>query len=67
MLADTKICGKPATGFLSSAGILALPIVGTLQLKKDDYIEIWAERYDGTRGMSTVSKPKRQISAILYK
>lgn len=55
VLTDTKVYGKPSTGFLASAGILALPIVGTIQLKKDDYIEIFAERYDGTGNMSTVS------------
>ncbi|EJG02618.1 hypothetical protein [Flavobacterium sp. F52] len=55
VLTDTKVYGRPSTGFLSTAGILALPVVGTMQLKKDDYIEIWAERYDGTGGMSTVS------------
>lgn len=55
VLTDTKVYGKPTTGFLASAGILTLPIVGTMQLKKDDYIEVWAERYDGTANMSTVS------------
>lgn len=55
VLTDTKVYGSPSTGFFSSAGILALPIVGTVQLKKDDYIEIWGERYDGTGNISTVS------------
>ena len=55
VLPDTKVYGKPTTGFLATAGILTLPIVGTMQLKKDDYIEVFAERYDGTANMSTVS------------
>ncbi|MGM8362423.1 hypothetical protein ACSV4D_10955 [Flavobacterium sp. ARAG 55.4] len=55
VITDTKVYGRPSTGFFSSAGILALPIVGTVQLKKDDYIEIWGERYDGSGNMSTVS------------
>jgi len=55
VLTDTKVYGKPSTGFLASAGILALPIVGTVQLKTNDYIEIWAERYDGTGNISTIS------------
>lgn len=55
VLTETKVYGKGTTGFLTSAGILALPLVGTLQLKKDDYIEIWAERYDGGGNMQTIS------------
>lgn len=55
VLADTKVYARPSTGFFSSAGILALPIVGTIQLKTNDYIEIWGERYDGSGNMSTVS------------
>ena len=52
---ETKVYGKGTTGLFTTSGILALPIVGTVQLKKDDYIEIWAERYDGTGNMQTVS------------
>lgn len=55
VLTETKVYGKGTTGFLTTAGILALPIVGTVQLKKDDYIEIWAERYDGSGNMQTIS------------
>lgn len=55
VLTDTKVYGKPSTGFLSTAGILSLPVVGTVQLKTNDYIEVWAERYDGSGNMSTVS------------
>ncbi len=55
VLPDTKVYARPNTGFLATAGILTLPIVGTMQLKKDDYIEVWAERFDGTANMSTVS------------
>jgi len=55
VLTETKVYGKPSTGFFSSSGILALPLVGTVQMKTGDFIEIWAERYEGTGGMSTVS------------
>jgi hypothetical protein len=56
VLTDTKVYGRPASGFFTSAsGILALPIMGTIQLKKDDYIEIFGERYDGTGNISVVS------------
>lgn len=55
MLTDTKVYDRPSTEFLAAAGILALPLVGTVQLKKDHYIEIWEERYDGTGNMSTIS------------
>jgi hypothetical protein len=55
IIENTKVYGRPSTGFLSSAGILALPIVGTVQMNKNDYIEIWGERFDGTGNMSTVS------------
>jgi hypothetical protein len=52
---ETKVYGRPSTGFFSSGGIIALPIVGTVQLKTGDYIEIFAERNDGTGNMQTVS------------
>ena len=55
VIPETKVYGRPSVGFFSSAGILAIPIIGTVQMKKDDYIEIWAERFDGTGNMSTVS------------
>jgi len=55
VLTDTKVYGRGTTGFLTTQGIIALPIVGTVQLKKDDFIEIWAERFDGSGSMSTVS------------
>ncbi|MEO8933071.1 MAG: hypothetical protein ABI295_02095 [Xanthomarina sp.] len=55
VLAETKVYGKPSGGWFSNSGILALPIIGTVQLKTDDYIEIWAERYEGTGNMQTVS------------
>lgn len=55
VLTDTKVYGRGTTGFLTTQGIIALPVVGTVQLKKDDYIEIWAERFDGSGNMQTVS------------
>lgn len=48
--------GKGASGyFVSSGGILALPVIGTVQMNKNDYIEIWAERFAGSGSMNTVS------------
>ncbi|MBF4505390.1 hypothetical protein IRZ83_01850 [Flavobacterium sp. JLP] len=55
VLTETKVYGKPSSGLFSSAGIMALPIIGTVQLKTGDYIEIWAERYAGSVDMQTVS------------
>lgn len=55
VLTDTKVYGRPGTGFLATAGILALPIVGTVQMKTGDYIEIWGERFDGSGNISVVS------------
>ncbi|MCY0976899.1 hypothetical protein PGH12_07000 [Chryseobacterium wangxinyae] len=52
---QTKVYGRGTTGFLVTSGIIALPVVGTIQLKKDEYIEIWAERYAGSGDMQTVS------------
>lgn len=55
VLTETKVYGKGTTGFLTTAGILALPIIGTVQLRRDEYIEIWAERFDGSGNMQTIS------------
>ena len=55
VLTETKVYGKPSGGLFSSSGIIALPIIGTVQLKTGDYIEIWAERYEGSGSMQTVS------------
>lgn len=55
VITQTKVYGKGTTGLFTTSGILALPIVGTVQLKKDEYIEIWAERFSGTGDMQTVS------------
>ncbi|WP_417431923.1 hypothetical protein [Halpernia sp.] len=55
VLTETKVYGRGATGFFTSAGILALPIVGTVELKKDDYVEVWAERYSNAGNMQTLS------------
>ncbi len=56
VLPQTKVYGRGASGFfVSNSGILALPIVGTVELKNGDFIEIWAERYSGTGKMNTVS------------
>ncbi len=50
VLPETKVYS-----YYTGSGALALPIIGTVELKKDDYIEIWAERYSGTGNMLTVS------------
>lgn len=55
VIEQTKVYGRGATGFFTSAGILALPIIGTVELNKNDYIEIFAERFSGAGNMSTVS------------
>lgn len=55
VLTETKVYGKPSGGLFSTAGIMALPIVGTVQMKTGDYIEIWAERYAGSGDIQTVS------------
>lgn len=55
VITQTKVYGKGTTGFLVTSGIIALPVVGTIQLKKDEYLEIWAERYSGSGDMQTVS------------
>ena len=55
ILPEIKVYGRPSSTIFTTEGILALPIVGTVQMKKDDYIEIWAERIDGSGTMKTVS------------
>ena len=55
VITQTKVYGKGTSGKFSLTSILALPIVGTVQLKKNDFIEIWAERFTGETDMATVS------------
>lgn len=55
VLEETKVYGKAASGYFVNGGILALPIIGTVKLEKNDSIEIWAERYTGDGSMLTVS------------
>jgi len=55
VLTETKVYGRGSGGLLSTAPIIALPSVGTVQLKTDDYLEVWVERYEGSANMSTVS------------
>ncbi len=50
VLPETKVYG-----YYTGAGILALPIIGTVELKQNDYIEVYAQRYSGTGNMLTVS------------
>lgn len=39
----------------SSNDVLAIPLVATVELSTNDYVEIWAERYTGSGSMLTVS------------
>jgi len=39
----------------STNDILAIPIIGIIELVTNDYVEVWAERYSGTGNMLTVS------------
>ncbi|MFH7001997.1 autotransporter outer membrane beta-barrel domain-containing protein [Flavobacterium bizetiae] len=55
VLTETKVYGRGSGGLLSSAPIIALPSVGTVQMKTDDNLEVWVERYEGSANMSTVS------------
>ncbi|MBQ0768074.1 MAG: hypothetical protein KBT58_02210 [Bizionia sp.] len=48
---QTKVYGRATT----SSEIIALPIIGTIELDTDDYIEVWAERFSGNGDMLTVS------------
>lgn len=48
IIGDTKVYGRTA----SSTRISSLPIVATIELEKDDYIEIWAERLSGSANMN---------------
>lgn len=55
VILETKVYGRATTGFFTNAGILALPVIGTVEMKTGDFIEIWAERYSGSGNMQTVS------------
>jgi len=55
VLTETKVYGRGGGGLLSSAPIIALPSVGTVQMKTDDYLEVFVERYEGSASMQTVS------------
>lgn len=55
VIVETKVYGRATTGFFTNAGILALPVMGTVEMKTGDFIEIWAERYSGSGNMQTVS------------
>lgn len=55
VLTETKVYGRGSGGLLSTAPIIALPSVGAVQMKTDDYVEVWVERYAGSADMATVS------------
>ncbi|SDX03215.1 hypothetical protein [Aequorivita viscosa] len=48
---DSKVYGRTA----SSTTYSSVPIVATIELGKDDYIEVWAERYSGSAQMNVHS------------
>ena len=51
---DSKVYGKAPNGFFPS-GILAVPIVATVELENGDYIEVFAEKYSGSGNLQTVA------------
>lgn len=56
VIEQIRVYGRGASGFfVTDAGILALSVVGTIQLSTNDYIEVWAERHSGSGTISTVS------------
>lgn len=51
-----RVYGRGASGFfVADSGILALSLVGTVQMSTNDYIEVFAERFSGTGNISIVS------------
>lgn len=55
VIEETKVYGRGSSGFFTNAGILALPVIGTISLKNGDYIEVWAERFSGTNNIQVIS------------
>ncbi|TXD84283.1 hypothetical protein ESY86_06815 [Subsaximicrobium wynnwilliamsii] len=51
VITQTKVYGRAS----DESDIIALPIIGTIELDTDDYIEVWAERFTGGGDMLTVS------------
>ncbi|HUH27371.1 hypothetical protein [Gelidibacter sp.] len=52
---QTKVYGRGSSSIFTPSDILALPIIGSVELKKSDYIEVWAERNSGIGNMETLS------------
>ncbi len=52
---ETRVYGKGATALFSDGGLLSLPIAASIELKKNDYIEIWVERNVGSGSLNTLS------------
>lgn len=55
VIEQTKVYGRGSSSIFTASDILALPIIGSVELKRGDYIEVWAERYSGTGNMETLS------------
>src|SRR5690606_18565349 len=55
VISESKVYGRASNGFFVDSGILALPIVGTVELMHNEYIEVWSERRNRTRDLYTLS------------
>ncbi len=55
VIEQTKVYGRGSSSIFTSSDILALPIIGSVELKKGEYIEVWAERNSGIGNMETLS------------
>lgn len=55
IVADSKVYGRGPSGFFSSGGILAVPLIATVSCAKDDYIEVYAKRLSGGGNVETIA------------
>lgn len=52
VIPETKVYGRLTT---STSEVIAIPIVGTIELETDDFIEVWAERESGNGNIESAS------------
>ncbi|WP_432412059.1 hypothetical protein [Rasiella sp. SM2506] len=52
VIQETRVYGRLTT---STSEVIAVPILGTIELNTDDYIEIWAERESGNGNIESAS------------
>lgn len=52
VIPETKVYGRLTT---STSEVIAIPIVGTIELDTDDFIEVWAERESGNGNIESAS------------